>query len=62
MNSYMNSSAVFYRPSLQLLEEAMDAIMLTKFVYDCIVAIDKVLNVEVVLMDLSKAFDCVPHG
>ena len=36
--------------------------VLTKFVHDCKVAIDKGLNVEVVLMDLSKAFDRVPHG
>ena len=36
--------------------------VLTKFVHDCKVAIDKGLNVGVVLMDLSKAFDCVPHG
>ena len=36
--------------------------MLTKFVHDCQVAIDTGLNVGVVLMDLSKAFDCVPHG
>ena len=36
--------------------------MLTKFVHDCKVAIDKGLNVGAVLMYLSKAFDCVPHG
>ena len=36
--------------------------VLTKFIHDCKVAIDKGLNVGVVLMDLSKAFDCVPHG
>ena len=36
--------------------------VLTKFVHNSKVAIDKGLNVGVVLMDLSKAFDCVPHG
>ena len=59
----MNSSAVFYRPSLQLLEKNYGCHhVLTKFVHDCKVAIDNGLNAGLVLMDLSKAFDCVPHG
>ena len=65
MNSYINSSAVFHRPSLQLLEEIMDAIMchvLTKLAHDGKITINKGLNVGVALMHLSKAFDCVPHG
>ena len=36
--------------------------VLTKFVHDFKVVIGKGLNVGVVLMDLSKAFVCVPHG
>lgn len=36
--------------------------VLTKFVYDCKAALDQGSNVGVVLMDLSKAFDCIPHG
>ena len=36
--------------------------VLIKFTHDCKFAIDRGLNVGVVLMDLSKAFDCVPHG
>ena len=36
--------------------------MLTKFVHDCKGVIDKGLNIGIFLMDLSQAFDCVPHG
>ena len=36
--------------------------MLTKFVHDPKVAMDIGLIVEVVLIDLSKAFDYIPHG
>ena len=36
--------------------------VLTKLRYDCKEALDKGLSVGIILMDLPKAFDCVPHG
>ena len=36
--------------------------VLTKFVHDCRVVIDKGLNVGIVLTGLSKSFDCVPQA
>ena len=36
--------------------------VLTKLIHDCKQALDKGLKVGIILMDLSKAFDCIPHG
>ena len=36
--------------------------VLTKLFHDCKHALDKGLSVGIILMDLSKAFDCIPHG
>ena len=36
--------------------------VLTKLLHDCKKALDKGLSVGIILMDLSKAFDCIPHG
>ena len=36
--------------------------VLTKLIHDCKQALDKGLNVGIILMNLSKAFDCIPHG
>ena len=36
--------------------------VLTKLIHDCKRALDKGLKVGIILMDLSKAFDCIPHG
>ena len=31
-------------------------------IHDCKKALDEGLSVGIILMDLSKAFDCIPHG
>ena len=36
--------------------------VLMKLIHDCKQALEKGLKVGVILMDLSKAFDCIPHG
>ena len=36
--------------------------VLTKLLHDCKKALDEGLSVGIILMDLSKAFDCIPHG
>ena len=36
--------------------------VLTKLIHDCKQTLDKGLKVGIILMDLSKAFDCIPHG
>ena len=36
--------------------------VLTKLIHDCKQALDKRLKVGIILMDLSKAVDCIPHG
>ena len=36
--------------------------VLTKLLHDCKKASDEELSVAIILMDLSKAFDCIPHG
>ena len=36
--------------------------VLTKLIHDCKQALDKGFKVGIILMDLSKAFDCISHG
>ena len=36
--------------------------VLTKLLHDCKKALDEGLSVGIILMDLSKAFDCIPYG
>ena len=36
--------------------------VLMKLLHDCKKALDEGLSVGIILMDLSKAFDCIPHG
>ena len=36
--------------------------VLTKLLHDCKKALDEGLSVGIILMHLSKAFDCIPHG